>query len=112
VNTLEAIRSYEFGTGPRSLGCIPAFVRGSAYLKLHDGARAADEFQRILDHRGAATWSIEYPLAHLNLGRVYAMQADPANARNAYQNFFALWKDADLDIPTLKQAKAEYARLQ
>jgi eukaryotic-like serine/threonine-protein kinase len=112
VNTLEAIRSYEFGTGPRSLGCIPAFVRGAAYLKLHNGARAAAEFQRILDHRGAAIWSIEYPLAQLNLGRVYAMQADPANARNAYRNFFALWKDADSDIPTLKQAKAEYAKLQ
>jgi len=63
VNTLEAIRSYEFGTGPRSLGCTPAFVRGSAYLKLHDGARAAAEFQRILGHRGVASSSIEYPLA-------------------------------------------------
>jgi len=112
VNTLEPIRSYEFGTGPRSLGCIPAFVRGLAYLKLHDGSRAATEFQRILDHRGAAGWSIEYPLAQLNLGRVYAMQADAANARKAYQNFFTLWKDADSDIPTLKQAKAEYANLQ
>jgi hypothetical protein len=59
VNTLEAIRSYEFGTGPRSLGCAPAFGRGSAYLKLHDGARAETEFQRILHHRGAASWSIE-----------------------------------------------------
>jgi tetratricopeptide (TPR) repeat protein len=112
VNTLEAIRSYEFGTGPRSLGCIPAFVRGSAYLKLHDGARAASEFQRILGHRGAASWSIEYPLAQLNLGRAYAMQGDPAKARTAYQDFFALWKDADPDVPILIAAKAEYAKLQ
>jgi len=112
VNTLEAIRSYEFGTGPRSLGCTPAFVRGSAYLKLHDSARAATEFQRILGHRGAASWSIEYPLAQLNLSRAYAMQGDSAKARIAYQDFFTLWKDADPDIPILKQAKAEYAKLQ
>jgi tetratricopeptide (TPR) repeat protein len=112
VNTLEAIRSYEFGTGPRSLGCTPAFVRGSAYLKLQDGARAAVEFQRILGHRGAAGWSIEYPLAVLNLARAYAMQADSSKSRTAYQDFFALWKDADPDIPILKQAKAEYAKLQ
>ena len=112
ANTLEALRSYEFGTGPRSLGCTPAFVRGAAYLKLHDGARAAAEFQRILGHRGAAGWSIEYPLAQLNLGRAYAMQGDPAKARTAYQDFFTLWKDADPDIPILNQAKAEYAKLQ
>jgi eukaryotic-like serine/threonine-protein kinase len=112
VNTLEAIRSYEFGTGPRSLGCAPAFVRGSAYLKLHDGARAAAEFQRILGHRGAAGWSIEYPLAQLNLGRAFAMQGDPAKARTAYQDFLAFWKAADPDIPILKQAKAEYAKLK
>jgi len=112
VNTLEAIRSYEFGTGPRSLGCTPAFVRGSAYLKLHDSARAAAEFQRVLSHRGAAGWSVEYPLALLNLGRAYAMQGDPAKARTAYQNFFGLWKDADPDIPILLAAKAEYSKLQ
>jgi serine/threonine protein kinase/tetratricopeptide (TPR) repeat protein len=112
VNTLEALRGYEFGTGPRSLGCMPTFIRGSAYLKLHDGARAAAEFQRILAHRGAAGWSIEYPLAVLNLARAYAMQADSSKSRTAYQDFFALWKDADPDIPILKQAKAEYAKLQ
>ena len=83
LNTLEAIRRYEFGTGPRSLGCTPAFVRGSAYLKLHDSARAAAEFERILIQRGAVGWSIEYPLAQLNLGRAYAMQGDPAKARTA-----------------------------
>jgi tetratricopeptide (TPR) repeat protein len=111
LNTLEAIRSYEFGTGPRSLGCILAFVRGSSYLKLHDGVRAAAEFQRILNHRGAASWSIEYPLAELNLGRAYAMEADSTKAHTAYQDFFAPWKDADPDIPVLKEAKAEYADL-
>jgi eukaryotic-like serine/threonine-protein kinase len=112
VSTLEAIRSYEFGTGPRSLGATPAFVRGSAYLKLHDGAKAAAEFQRVLDRRGAVSWGIEYPLSQLNLGRAYAMQGNAAKARSAYQDFFALWKDADADIPVLKEAKAEYDKLK
>ena len=112
VRTLEAIRSYEFGTGPRSLGCTPAFFRGLAYLKLHDAAKAGAEFQRILEHRGAAGWAIEYPLAQLNLGRAYAMQGDNAKARTAYQDFFAMWKDADPDVPVLKTAKAEYEKLK
>ena len=112
VKTLEAIRSYEFGTGPRSLGCTPLFFRGLAYLKLHDAAKAGAEFQRILEHRGAAGWAIEYPLAQLNLGRAYAMQGDSAKARTAYQDFFTMWKDADRDVPVLKAAKAEYEKLK
>jgi eukaryotic-like serine/threonine-protein kinase len=112
VKTLEAIRSYEFGTGPRSLGCTPPFFRGLAYLKLHNATKAGAEFQRILEHRGAAGWAIEYPLAQLNLGRAYAMQGDNAKARTAYQDFFALWKDADADVPALKTARAEYEKLK
>jgi eukaryotic-like serine/threonine-protein kinase len=112
VSTLEAIRSHEFGTGPRAVGATPVFVRGLAYLKLHDGAKAATEFQRILDHRGAVSWGIEYPLSQLNLGRAYVIQGDPAKARTAYQDFFALWKDADPDVPILKAAKAEYEKLK
>ena len=112
VSTLEALRSYEFGTGPRAVGATPVFVRGLAYLKLHDGNKAAAEFQRILDHRGAVSWGIEYPLAQLNLGRAYAMQGDVAKARTAYQDFLALWKDADQDVPVLKAAKAEYEKLK
>jgi eukaryotic-like serine/threonine-protein kinase len=112
VQTLEAIRSYEFGTGPRAIGPTPTFIRGTAYLKLHDGAKAAAEFQRVLDHRGASSWSIEYPLSQLNLGRAYAMQSDAAKARTAYQDFFALWKDADPDVPILKTARVEYAKLE
>ena len=112
VSTLEAIRSYEFGTGPRAVGATPPFLRGLAYLKLHDGGKAAAEFQRVLDHRGAVSWGIEYPLSQLNLGRAYAMQSDNSKARTAYQDFFALWKDADPDIPVLKDAKAEYEKLK
>jgi tetratricopeptide (TPR) repeat protein len=112
VSTLESIRAYEFGTGPRALGGTPPFVRGLAYLKLHDGSKAAPEFQRILDHRGAMGWGIEYPLSQLNLGRAYAMMGDTAKARTAYQDFFALWKDADPDVPVLKAARAEYEKLK
>jgi eukaryotic-like serine/threonine-protein kinase len=112
LNSLEPVRSYEFGTGPRAIGATPVFLRGTAYLKMHDGAKAAAEFQRILDHRGAVSFGVEYPLAQLNLGRSYAIQGDNAKARTAYQDFFALWKDADADIPILKTARAEYDKLK
>ncbi len=112
VNSLEPVRPYEFGTGPRAVGVGPVFLRGLAYLKMHDGAKAAVEFQRILDHRGAASFAAEYPLSHLNLGRAYALQGDNAKARTAYQDFFAVWKDADSDIPILKSAQAEYEKLK
>jgi len=112
IATLEAVRPYEFGTGPRAAGVFPVFTRGEAYLKMRDGAKAAAEFQRVLDHRGAAGFAVEYPLARLNLARAYVMQGDSAKARTAYQDFFALWKDADADIPVLKAAKAEYDKLK
>jgi eukaryotic-like serine/threonine-protein kinase len=79
---------------------------------MRDGAKAAAEFQRILDHRGAAGFAPEYPLAHLNLARAFVLQWDNPKARTAYQDFFALWKDADPDLPILKQAKAEYEKLK
>jgi serine/threonine protein kinase/tetratricopeptide (TPR) repeat protein len=112
LNTLEAVRSYAFGTGPQAIGSAPVFWRGMVYLKMHDGAKAAAEFQRVLDHRGAASWAVEYPLSQLSLGRAYAMQGDNAKARTAYQDFFALWKDADPDVPVLKAAKAEYEKVK
>ncbi len=112
ISTLEPLRAYEFGTGPRAVGVAPVFLRGMIYLKMHDGAKAAVEFQRILDHRGAAGFSEEYPLSHLNLGRAYVLQGDHAKARTAYQDFFAAWKDADPEIPILKTAKAEYEKLK
>ena len=87
-------------------------IRGEAFLRAHDGAKAAAEYQKILDHRGLASVSVLYPLAHLGLARAYVLQGDTAKAKTAYQDFFAAWKDADSDVPILKQAKAEYARLQ
>jgi serine/threonine protein kinase/tetratricopeptide (TPR) repeat protein len=112
LSTLEIVRPHELGTGPRGGGVEPIFLRGQIYLKMRDGAKAAAEFQRILDHLGAAGFSPEYPLARLNLGRAYALQGDTAKARTAYQDFFAAWKDADPDVPILKTAKAEYEKLK
>jgi eukaryotic-like serine/threonine-protein kinase len=88
------------------------FVRGEAYLAAHQGNEAAAEFQKILDHRGIVLNSPIGALAHLQIGRAYAMQGDTAKAKAAYQDFLTLWKDADPDIPILIAAKAEYAKLK
>ena len=90
----------------------PTYLRGEAYLMLHDGKAAAAEFQKFIDHRGVV---LNFPwgaLARLGLARAYTLQGDVVKARAAYQDFLTLWKDADPDIPTLKDAKAEYAKLR
>ena len=87
-------------------------MRGEVYLRAQRGKEAVAEFQKILDHRGIALNSIQGSLAYLGLARAYAMAGDTATARAAYQDFFALWKDADPNIPVLKEATAEYAKLQ
>jgi len=111
---LEAAAPYELGEPPPfQLGTLyPAYLRGQAYLLAHNGSAAAIEFQKLLDHRGLV---LNFPLgtlAHLGLARAYALTGDTAKAKTGYQDFFALWKDADPDIPILKEAKAEYAKLQ
>ena len=90
----------------------PVYVRGEAYLAARQGAEAAAEFQKILDHRGIVVSDPIGALAHLQLGRAWALSGDKTKAKTAYQDFLTLWKDADPDIPILKEAKAEYARLQ
>ena len=90
----------------------PNYVRGLAYLAAHNGNEAAVEFQNILDHRAILLNEPIGVLAHLQLGRAYLLVGDSAKAKAAYQDFLTLWKDADPDIPILKQAKAEYAKLQ
>jgi DNA-binding winged helix-turn-helix (wHTH) protein/tetratricopeptide (TPR) repeat protein len=90
----------------------PAYVRGEAYLAMHRGREAVVEFEKILDHRGIVLGDPIGALAHLQLGRAYALAADTAKARTAYNDFLALWKDADPGIPILKQARSEYAKLQ
>jgi tetratricopeptide (TPR) repeat protein len=111
---LEAAAPYEFGQPPpvQEGTLYPAYLRGQAYLAAHNGSAAIAEFQKLLDHRGIV---INFPLgalAHLGLGRAYILSGDTTKARAAYQNFFKLWKDADPDIPILKEARTEYASLK
>lgn len=87
-------------------------AHAEAYLEIHDGAKAAVEYRKIVDHRGVNTTSVLYSLAHLGLARAYALEGNPAKARAAYQDFLTLWKDADPDIPILRAARAEYAKLE
>jgi tetratricopeptide (TPR) repeat protein len=89
----------------------PVYVRGEAYLALHQGAQAAAEFQKIIDHREIVISDPVGALAHLQLGRAYFMTGEQAKAKAAYSDFLNLWKDADSNIPVLLQARLEYARL-
>jgi serine/threonine protein kinase len=116
LETLRAATPIELGHSTYSpyswTGLYPVFVRGEAYLAVHQGSDAVGEFQKILDHRGIVLNSPIAALAHLALGRAYTMQGDNAKAKAAYQDFLTLWKDADPDIPILIAAKSEYAKLQ
>jgi len=105
-----AVPSIDFNTF--FAGLSPIWVRGSAYLAERKGAEAALEFQKIIDHKGLLAGDPIGALACLQLGRAYAMAGDKANSKLAYREFLELWKQADSEIPTYKQAKAEYASLQ
>jgi eukaryotic-like serine/threonine-protein kinase len=91
---------------------LPSYVRGEAYLAADQASEAEAEFQKILDHRGVVINSPIGALAHLQIGRAYAMQGDSAKAKAAYHDFLTLWKDGDPDIPLLIAAKSEYAKLR
>jgi eukaryotic-like serine/threonine-protein kinase len=113
VVDLEPAAPYEFGAAGTFINYVyPAYVRGQAYLLEHNGSAAAAEFQKLLDHRGIVGNFVTGSLAHLQIGRAYAMAGDTAKAKTVYQDFLTLWKDADPDIPILKEAKTEYAKLQ
>jgi tetratricopeptide (TPR) repeat protein len=86
-------------------GLYPAYARGEAYLEAQRGREAAAEFQKVLDHRGVVFADPICALAHLQLGRAYALSVDKNKAKAAYKDFLTLWKEADSDIPILKQAK-------
>ena len=109
IDALRASTPFEMGT---SQGLFPIYVRGLAYLQAKRGTDAIVEFQKIVDHRGVAPVAPEHSLAKLGLGRAYIVTSDSAKARAAYQDFFALWKDADPDVPILKEARAEYEKLR
>ena len=113
---LQATGPYEFGapTPGASVQAMmyPTYVRAQAYLAMKKGKEAAAEYQKIVDHRALIANFVIGSLARLGLGRAYVLAGDNAQAKTAYQDFFALWKDADPDIPILKEAKAEYAKLK
>ena len=117
VEQLERARPYELALPGTAFfakfgGLYPAYVRGESYLAAGRGQEAAVEFQKVLNHRGIVFADPIGALAHLQLGRAYVASGDMAKAKNAYQDFLTLWKDADEDMPVLKQAKAEYAKLR
>jgi len=114
LNLLEKATPVElssFSIFPNAATMYPVYVRGEAYLKLHDGAQAADEFQKILDHRGLVLNSPIAALAQLQIARAYELQREEDKARTAYLKFLGSWKNADPNIPFLAAAKSEYAQL-
>ena len=109
---LEATAPYELG-GPLAFPYLyPVWVRGHAYMAAQNGIAAAAEFQKLIDHPGIVLNQPIGSLAHLELGRAYALSGDNVKALASYEKFLALWKDADPDIPVLIAAKSEYAKLQ
>ena len=109
LQLMESVRPYDQGL---MIGIANNYMRGSLYLKQRRGNEAAAEFKKIIDKRGVDPFSPARPLAHLCLGRALAIAGDAAGARKSYQDFFALWKDADPDLPVLVAAKKEYEQLK
>jgi tetratricopeptide (TPR) repeat protein len=109
LQILESIRSYDFGI---VTGVNNTYMRGKLYLKQRRGNEAAAEFRKIIDRPSLDTFSPAHPLSRLGLARALALNGDIAGARTSYQDFFALWKDADPDLPVLIEAKKEYEQLR
>jgi tetratricopeptide (TPR) repeat protein len=114
LDALTAAAPYELGHTNEdfTFAVYPVYFRGQAYLAAKNGDAAAAEFQKILDHAGVVGNEPIGALGHLGLARAYSLSGNAAKAKTAYQDFFALWKNADPDVPILKEAKAEYAKLQ
>jgi eukaryotic-like serine/threonine-protein kinase len=112
IELLQTAGPYELGASRLLFGALyPIYMRGEAHLAAHQGAEAAVEFQKILDHRGIVGSDPIGALAHLQLGRALVLAGDKAKAKAAYDDFFTLWKEADPDVPILKRARAEYQAL-
>jgi tetratricopeptide (TPR) repeat protein/predicted Ser/Thr protein kinase len=109
AQTLDQVKPYEFGA---HAGFTPNYIRATAYLQMRKAAEAAKEYKSVLDHRGVSPLSPIWVLSQLGLARAYVAEGDAVKARAAYKDFLVLWNDADADIPILKSAKSEYARLQ
>jgi len=112
LELLKLSERYELGIGLYYFPALmPTYTRGEAYLRMGDGPRAVVEFQKVLNHRGSGPISLNYVLAQLGLGQANLLVGNVAGARIAYRDFLSLWGDADPEIPILKQARAEYAKL-
>jgi tetratricopeptide (TPR) repeat protein len=113
TEVLQKAAPYELGGNIQTLNFVlyPVYLRGEAYLAAKQGAAAAAEFQKIIDHPGAVRSEPIGALARLELGRALVIAGDPAKAKTAYQEFFTLWENADPDIPLLRQARTEYTML-
>ena len=109
IQALQPAMRFELGNIP---GLWLTHLRGQIYLRQKAGAEAAAEFQKILDHRGVEPASPLYPLAHVGLARAATLMGDTARARKEYQDFLALWKDADSDLPIQVEARKEYEQLK
>jgi tetratricopeptide (TPR) repeat protein len=113
IEDLKVAAPYELGQAGTFISYLyPIYVRGQAYLLAHNGTAAAAEFQKLLDRKSIVQNFVTGSLAHLEIGRAYAMAGETTRARTAYEDFFTLWKDADPDIPILRQAKREYTTLR
>jgi hypothetical protein len=117
IQALQIASRYDLALGGvgfrgRFGGLYPIYVRGLAYLAARQPAEAAGEFQRILDHPGIVLMDPMAAMARLQLARALALAGDTAKAKSAYNDLFTLWKDADPDIPVVRKARAEYARLR
>ncbi len=111
IDLLRSAQPFEFGADNAGRGFMAIYLRGEAHLRMHMGTDAAAEFQKIIDHPGIDPFSPLHSLAYLGRARAYALQGDRARTHDTYEEFFTRWKDADSDLPILKQAKAEYANL-
>jgi tetratricopeptide (TPR) repeat protein len=116
VERLQRVTPYKFALPGTAFfgkfgGLYPAYIRGESYLVAGRGQEAAAEFQKVLNHRGIVLADPIGALAHLQLGRAYALSGDMTKAKDAYKEFLSLWKDADTDLPVLKRASADYAKL-
>jgi len=113
IHVLQIAEPYEFGGDPITSDTLyPVYLRAQAYLMEGNGKGAVAEFEKILEHRGRTVNGVIAALAHLGLGRAYALSSDVPKSQSAYQHFLALWKDADADALPLRQATAEYARMR
>jgi ATP/maltotriose-dependent transcriptional regulator MalT len=114
IEALAPAAPYELGSPAQSFSfaLYLVYLRGNAYLATHQSASAAGEFQEILDHYGVVGNEPIGALAHLGLARAYALSGDAPKARITYQDFLALWQNADPDLPIFNEAKTEYAKLK